>query len=110
MAQPLAGRRHLAIGYNPGTSSNRRSQTSSTHPQPNPRPHSGVGQPPLRIVNSVAPTRICDRRAIHDCQPAYYQFEDMGRAWGTSCANCVEQWAEAIHAFLCMNRCEGRRL
>ena len=60
MAQPLDGRRHRAISYNPGTSSNRGSQTTSTHPQPNPRPHSGVSQPPLRIVNRVAPTRICD--------------------------------------------------
>ena len=49
-------------------------------------------------------------RAIHDCLPAYYRFEDMGRAWRTSCANCVEQWAGMMQAFLCMNRRKGRLL
>jgi len=35
--------------------------------------------------------------AIHDCLPAYYRFEDMGRAWRTSCANCKAWWSKGRH-------------
>jgi len=42
----------------------------------------------------------CVGRAIHDCLSAHYWFEDMGRVWRASCANCVEQWAGVMHAFL----------
>uniref|UniRef100_UPI00404AC0E0 GHMP family kinase ATP-binding protein n=1 Tax=Candidatus Roseilinea sp. TaxID=2838777 RepID=UPI00404AC0E0 len=52
--------------------------TTSAHPQPNPRPHPGAEHPasapqlPLRIVNSVAPTRICDNGGWTDTWFAGY--------------------------------------